>query len=217
MNRRVKTYNSYIKESWINNTEQAGNREFSIIKVMTKSGEKISMCYTSEVKEYGVSLQDNLDFITAVSLVPTFGRELGLSEFDSKSDEIIAVIPNFMISKKPKATNYKDTADCCIDENPIFPEDICHAPSTSTLSSLPSTSSGMDISFTVTTIDEDFKAKRNEEQLKKKEEIMAKINRLEHILDTKSKDNNVPVETEEEVKEIAMQLESLKARYSRMK
>jgi hypothetical protein len=205
MNRRVKTYNSYIKESWINNTEQAGNREFSIIKVMTKSGEKISMCYTSEVKEYGVSLQDNLDFITAVSLVPTFGRELGLSEFDSKSDEIIAVIPNFMISKKPKATNYKDTADCCIDDNVVFPEDICHVHTPS------------DISFTVTTIDEDFKAKRNEEQLKKKEEIMAKINRLEHILDTKLKDNNVPVETEEEVKEITMQLESLKARYNRMK
>lgn len=205
--KRVKSYNSYIKESWINN-EPAGIKEFSIIKVMTKNGEKISMCYTSEVKEYGVSLQDNLDFITAVSLVPTFGRELGLSEFDSKTDEIIAVIPNFMISKKPKVTNYKDTVDCCIDETPIFPEDICH---------VPTSSSDMDISFTVTTIDEDFKAKRNETQLKKKEEIMAKINRLEHILDTKMKDNNVPVETEEEVKEITMQLESLKARYKRIK
>lgn len=216
--KRVKSYNSYIKESWINNNEPAGIKEFSVIKVMTKNGEKISMCYTSEVKEYGVSLQDNLDFITAVSLVPTFGRELGLSEFDSKGDEIIAVIPNFMISKKPKATNYKDTADCCVDENPIFPEDICHVPTPVSTSSLPvSSTSDMDISFTVTTIDEDFKARRNEAQLKKKEEIMAKINRLEHILDTKMKDNNVPVETEEEVKEITMQLESLKARYKRIK
>lgn len=185
MNRRVKTYNSYVKESWTS-AEQAGAKEFSIIKVMTKTGEKISMCYTTEVKEYGVSLQDNLDFITSVSLVPTFAKELNLTEFDSKLDEIIGVIPNYMISKRPKPTSY-------VDNNSGF-------------------ESNVDISIEI--VDEDFKARKNAENLRRKEEILAKINKLESILDTKMKDGiEVP---QEELQEITLQVESLKNRYKKI-
>lgn len=189
--KRVKSYNSYIKESWIN--QEQGVKEFSVIKVMTKTGEKISMCYTSEVKEHGVSLQDNLDFIAAVSLVPTFSKELGLTEFDSASDEIIGVIPNFMITKKPKATSYVDTLgiDACCDDYVEIELEI----------GIP--------------IDEDFKAKRNPEHLKRKEDILAKINSLENILDTKLK-NGVELK-EEELDRITLQVESLKLRFEKMK
>jgi transcription initiation factor IIF auxiliary subunit len=64
-------------------------------------------------------------------------------------------------------------------------------------------------------IDEDFKAKRNPEHLKRKEDILAKINSLENILDTKLK-NGVELK-EEELDRITLQVESLKLRFEKIK
>lgn len=83
-------------------------KNFSVVKMMTNNGEKIGMCYTEDVSEYGIPLQNNLDFHSACELVPTLASEEGLIIFDNINDKIIGHIPVFMIGKKSKSTSYKN-------------------------------------------------------------------------------------------------------------
>ena len=69
---------------------------------MTQNGEKIGMCYTSEVGEYGKDIHNDLDFVSACDLVKSCACECQLGEFSSENDKIIGLIPSFMISKKNK-------------------------------------------------------------------------------------------------------------------
>lgn len=83
-------------------------KNFSVVKMMTNNGEKIGMCYTEDVSEYGIPLQNNLDFHSACELVPTLASGDGLIIFDNINDKIIGHIPVFMIGKKSKSTSYKN-------------------------------------------------------------------------------------------------------------
>jgi len=78
---------------------------FSVVKIMTQNGEKVGMCYTEEVGEYGTPIHNNLDFNNACDLVKTCSSECCLDEFNSSNDKIVGIIPMFMIPKKSKLGN----------------------------------------------------------------------------------------------------------------
>jgi hypothetical protein len=84
---------------------------FSIVRIMTQNGEKIGMCYTEEVGEYGTPIHNNIDFKSACDLVKQCCLEGGVEEFRNDFDTIIGTIPSFMIPKKNKgglgSTSYK--------------------------------------------------------------------------------------------------------------
>jgi hypothetical protein len=82
-------------------------REFSVVKVMTKNGAKIMMCYTCDADEYD-TLADNIDFSSACNMVETEADKLGLEKFDNKSDVNLGGIPSFMMDKK--ATDSESTS-----------------------------------------------------------------------------------------------------------
>lgn len=73
---------------------------FSIVKMMTHNGEKIGMCYTKDVGEYGTPIHNDIDFNAACELVKVCCSECGLGEFSNENDTIIGAIPSFMVSKK---------------------------------------------------------------------------------------------------------------------
>ncbi len=75
---------------------------FSIVRIMTQNGEKIGMCYTEEVGDYGTPIHNNIDFNSACALVKQTCTECGVEEFRSDLDKIIGNIPTFMIPKKTK-------------------------------------------------------------------------------------------------------------------
>lgn len=87
----------------INNTENL----FSVVRIMTQNGEKIGMCYTDEVGEYGTPIHTNIDFNSACELVKNSTNEFGVSQFDSANDKIVGIIPPFMIPKKSNLKSYK--------------------------------------------------------------------------------------------------------------
>lgn len=76
---------------------------FSVVRIMTQNGEKIGMCYTDEVGEYGIPVHSNIDFNVACDLVKSECLSSGTSEFSSENDKIIGHIPSFMITKKSKS------------------------------------------------------------------------------------------------------------------
>ncbi len=78
------------------------HKMFSVVKIMTQNGEKIGMCYTDEVGEYGTPIHNNLDFNSACEMVKQCCVDCGVSEFSNENDTIIGLIPTFMISKKNK-------------------------------------------------------------------------------------------------------------------
>lgn len=81
---------------------------FSIVKLMTQNGEKVAMCYSEDVSNYGTPIHQNLDFKTACDMVKNHCSETGCDEFKNESDNIIGQIPSFMIQKKTDSnTSYK--------------------------------------------------------------------------------------------------------------
>jgi hypothetical protein len=83
---------------------------FSIVRIMTQNGEKIGMCYTEEVGEYGTPIHNNIDFKSACELVKQCCSECGVDEYRNDFDTIIGTIPSFMIPKKNKGlgnTSYR--------------------------------------------------------------------------------------------------------------
>jgi hypothetical protein len=75
---------------------------FSIVKIMSQNGEKIGMCYTDEVGEYGTPIHNHLDFNVACELVKQCCKENCVEEFNNENDIIVGMIPSFMLSKKNK-------------------------------------------------------------------------------------------------------------------
>lgn len=89
------------------NITQIYPKEFSVVKFMSNNGEKIAMCYSSDVSNYGTEIIGNLDFKSAIKKVKTLCKELNITEYDKNKDEIIGHIPNFMIDKSVKlSTSY---------------------------------------------------------------------------------------------------------------
>lgn len=82
---------------------------FSIVKIMTQNGEKIGMCYTEDVGEYGTPIHNNIDFNSGCELVKQCCSEHGVDEFKNDVDTIVGLIPSFMIPKKNKGlgTSYR--------------------------------------------------------------------------------------------------------------
>ncbi len=83
---------------------------FSIVRIITQNGEKIGMCYTEDVGEYGTPIHNNIDFKSACELVKQTCTEFGVDEFSNDNDTIIGNIPSFMIPKKNKGlgnTSYR--------------------------------------------------------------------------------------------------------------
>lgn len=80
---------------------------FSVVRILTKTGEKIGMCYTEDVSEYGTPIHNNLDFNSACNIVKDSCKDIGLEEFNQEFDKILGIIPSFMIPKKSKSTSYK--------------------------------------------------------------------------------------------------------------
>ncbi len=82
---------------------------FSIVKIMTQNGEKIGMCYTEDVGEYGTPIHNNIDFNAGCELVKQCCSEHSVDEFKSDVDTIVGMIPSFMIPKKNKGlgTSYR--------------------------------------------------------------------------------------------------------------
>lgn len=91
-----------------NSTSDFMPKIFSIVKLMTQNGEKVAMCYSEDVSNYGTPIHQNLDFKTACDMVKNHCLETGCEEFKTESDNIIGQIPSFMIQKKTDSnTSYK--------------------------------------------------------------------------------------------------------------
>lgn len=90
------------------NMDMDSPKTFSIVKIMTQNGEKIGMCYTDDVAEYGIPLHNNIDFNTCCELIKKCCSEHCIDEFKSDTDNIVGAIPSFMIPKKKSiGTSYK--------------------------------------------------------------------------------------------------------------
>lgn len=85
-------------------TDFGAPKIFSVVRMMTQNGEKIGMCYTENVGEYGSPLHNNIDFNSACNIVKTCCQEMCLDEFNVENDKIIGIIPTFMIPKNKKET-----------------------------------------------------------------------------------------------------------------
>ncbi len=103
--------NSFNPSQDINILETPSNnipKLFSIVKIMTQNGEKIGMCYTDDVDEYGTPLHNNIDFSSCCELIKTCCLEHGIEEFKNDIDKIVGAIPSFMIPKINKnITSYR--------------------------------------------------------------------------------------------------------------
>src|SRR6478735_8865031 len=59
-------------------TDFGAPKIFSVVRMMTQNGEKIGMCYTENVGEYGSPLHNNIDFNSACNIVKTCCQEMCL-------------------------------------------------------------------------------------------------------------------------------------------
>ena len=66
----------------------------------TPNGEKIGMCYTEDVGDYGTPIHNNIDYTSACDLVKQCCSEHSVDEFRNDTDTIMGSIPTFMIPKK---------------------------------------------------------------------------------------------------------------------
>lgn len=83
--------------------------DFSIIKVLTNSGERIAMCYTSDVSKYSPPILSNLDFEEAKKKVIEISSREAILTYDKTSDIIIGNVPSFMIDKCcDNSTSYRN-------------------------------------------------------------------------------------------------------------
>jgi hypothetical protein len=90
------------------NPLESSAREFSVVKIMTKNGVKVMMCYTCDADEYD-SISDNIDFRSACSMVEDESSKLGLEKFDRNKDVNLGAIPSFMVDRKivDNSTSYR--------------------------------------------------------------------------------------------------------------
>lgn len=106
---QVDTTNNGFNPSVSPSADMNSPKLFSIVKMMTQNGEKIGMCYTEEVGEYGTPIHNNVDFNSACDMIKSCCVEHGADEFSNDNDTIIGTIPSFFIPKKKTntSTSYK--------------------------------------------------------------------------------------------------------------
>ena len=96
-----------IEDTILNNNSP---KLFSIVRIMTQNGEKIGMCYTEEVGDYGTPIHNDLDFNSACCLVKDCSSQYCVDEFNVENDKIVGIIPMFMIPKKSKNNGISSTS-----------------------------------------------------------------------------------------------------------
>lgn len=104
--RYLKSFNENILVELEYEPIQEMQKEFSVVKVVTKTGIKVMMCYTCDCGNFD-SIIDNVDFETACKVVEEESETNGIEKFDRKVDVIVGAIPSYMLDKKSVVTSYK--------------------------------------------------------------------------------------------------------------
>lgn len=98
-----------IKESIISGDCDLEPKNFAIVKIMTDKGERVAVCYSTDVSKFKSVLVDGLTFTESVNEIQIMSEKEKLDIYNKNQDEILGGVPEFMIDKIKEKTSYNES------------------------------------------------------------------------------------------------------------